>query len=54
MDPCCHGGICKLCIVDYLKKSHKCMICKADIEKIFYILYDEERKAYRARGQIKF
>ena len=32
LDPCGHGGVCKLCIVNYLKYDDgKCPFCKAAI-----------------------
>ena len=32
IDPCCHGGVCKECIISYLKKDGvKCPFCKSVI-----------------------
>lgn len=55
MDPCGHGGVCKGCIVKYLKGNEgKCPFCKCIISRLFLIEWDEAEKHYCAKGEIKF
>ena len=38
IDPCCHGGICKSCVVHYLRNdTGKCPFCKKSIEKLYLL-----------------
>lgn len=56
-DPCNHGGMCKVCLVNNLKHSKKektCPFCKQKIQKIFLMNYDQEKKQYFVKGEIKF
>ena len=56
-DPCNHGGMCKECLVTNLKFTKKeflCPFCKTQINKIFLMKYDEEKKQHFVEGEIKF
>lgn len=37
VEPCLHGGMCKSCAKDVLKKMGTCMFCRKKIEKIYII-----------------
>jgi hypothetical protein len=55
MDPCCHGGVCKKCIVEYLKgDENKCPFCKGKIDKLYLIEFEKERASFMAKGEITF
>ena len=55
MDPCGHGGVCKSCIVTYLKGNEgKCPYCKQTINRLFLIDWDKEESQFKAKGEIKF
>ena len=54
IDPCCHGGVCKNCVIQYLKADGKnCPLCKTNIEKLFLIEFDQESQKIVAKGEIK-
>ncbi len=54
IDPCCHGGICKKCVVNYLKNDEgKCPFCKKQIKKLFLLYFDKDKKQLFAKGEIK-
>ena len=52
LKPCGHTGICKACILEWLKKNQSCPSCKTEIEKFYLIEYDEERRRYQAKGRV--
>lgn len=55
MDPCGHGGVCKNCIITYLRSNEgKCPFDKRQINRLFLIEWDEAQKSYAAKGEIKF
>jgi hypothetical protein len=54
LDPCGHGGVCKSCVVSYLKhQGERCPICKIRMERVFVLDYDEEDGQYITKGEIK-
>lgn len=54
LDPCGHGGVCKVCVVSYLKnQGERCPICKIRMERVFVLDYDEEDGRYITKGEIK-
>lgn len=55
IDPCGHGGVCKKCIVEYIKSDDgKCPFCKGKLEKLFVLEADNTRKQFTAKGEINF
>jgi len=55
IDRCGHGGVCKTCMLHYLKNDGaKCPFCKGPIGKLYVLSYDEKDKQYYAKGEIKF
>lgn len=53
IDPCCHGGICKECMITYLKNDGgKCPFGKESIRKLYLLEYDKEKKQLYATGEI--
>lgn len=55
IDACGHGGVCKTCMLCYLKEDGaKCPFCKGAINKLYVISFDENEKQYYAKGEIKF
>jgi len=55
IDPCGHGGVCKKCIVEYIKSDDgKCPFCKGKFERLFVLESDETRKQFIAKGEINF
>lgn len=55
IDTCGHGGVCKTCMLCYLKNDGaKCPFCKGPISKLYVLSYDEKEKQYYAKGEIKF
>ena len=53
LDPCMHGGICKECVINLLKTNNKCPICRTDVEKVYLVFWDQEKKKFMASGIIK-
>ena len=55
IDKCGHGGVCKTCMLCYLKNDGaKCPFCKGPIGKLYVLSYEENEKQYYAKGEIKF
>lgn len=55
IDKCGHGGVCKTCMLHYLKNDGaKCPFCKGPIGRLYVLSYDEKEKQYFAKGEIKF
>ena len=55
IDPCGHGGICKKCVITYLQFGDiKCPFCKAKLEKIYLLKFNEVEKSFYAQGEINF
>ena len=53
IDPCCHGGVCKECMIYYLRDDGaKCPFCKGNIDKL-YLLSCDNNKQYYAKAEIK-
>lgn len=53
IDPCCHGGVCKNCVIKYLKADGKnCPLCKTDIKKLYLLEIDPENGKIFAKGEI--
>ena len=52
--PCGHSGMCRYCMVQYLKSKNNCPHCKQQMTKIFIIYYDPENKIYITKGTLKF
>jgi len=53
IDPCCHGGICKECMINYLKTQEgKCPFGKEKIKRLFLLEYDKDSKQLFAKGEI--
>ena len=54
IDPCGHGGICKKCVIKYLKEGDNiCPFCKGGMRKVFVLHFDKERQQLFAKGEIK-
>ena len=54
IDGCFHGGICKECMVNYLKNNgEKCPFCKRRITKVYVLELDEHDGQYMTKGEIK-
>lgn len=54
IDKCGHGGVCKECMLHYLRANgSKCPFCKGPIGKLYMLSYDEKDKQYYAKGEIK-
>ena len=55
LEPCGHGGVCKKCVINYLKTDDgKCPFCKQRISKLFVLEYDPTTRHYVAKGEINF
>jgi hypothetical protein len=55
IDPCGHGGVCKKCVVQYLKQDDEvCPFCKGNIEKLYLIEINKKTKEYCATAEINF
>lgn len=55
LEPCGHGGVCKKCVINYLKVDDgKCPFCKQRISKLYVLEYDTIEKHYVAKGEINF
>ena len=55
VDPCGHGGVCKTCMIHYIKTDDiKCPFCKGRIENIYLLEYKENENEFYAKGEIKF
>lgn len=53
IDGCGHGGICKECILCYLRSDNvKCPFCKGPINKLYLLSRDQKTKQYFAAGEI--
>lgn len=53
IDPCCHGGVCKECILSYLKNDDaRCPFGKEPIQKLYLLNYDKDEKQLYATGEI--
>ena len=53
LDPCCHGGVCKECIINYLRRNDaRCPFGKKPISKLYLLNYDKEIKQLYATGEI--
>lgn len=54
IDSCGHGGICKECMLCYLRNdSVKCPFCKGPVQKLYLLTQDPKTKDYHATGEIK-
>ena len=54
IDKCGHGGVCKTCVIYYLKHNKvNCPFCKQPIHKLF-LLEKDNGGTYYAKGEIKF
>lgn len=54
IDGCGHGGVCKECMLNYLKgNGDKCPFCKKTILKIYVLEFDEKDGKYTSKGEIK-
>lgn len=55
IDPCGHGGVCRECIVNYLKGNvNKCPFCKGKVEKVFLVETEGNKQQFIAKGEIVF
>ena len=54
IDPCGHGGICKKCVIKYLKEGDNiCPFCKGCMRKVFVLHFDKDKQQLFAKGEIK-
>lgn len=53
IENCGHGGVCKECMLCYLKNDGaRCPFCKGNINKLYLISYDDVEGQYYAKGEI--
>lgn len=51
--PCGHSGLCKPCMMDYIKTNKKCPICKNNMDAFFVFYLDEEKGVHMTKEVIK-
>lgn len=55
IDPCGHGGVCKTCMIHYIKNDDiKCPFCKGKMAKVYLLELNEEERQFYAKGEINF
>ena len=51
--PCGHSGVCKPCMLDYIKEKKTCHMCMAPFDSFLIFYYDKAKKGYYTKEAIK-